>query len=138
MHRPVNPGGEDGSVAVEFALTATLLLTLIFAIMSFGIQFGARIIAAQAASEGARAAAGGLSATERQTLARAAATSTLNSYGGIASLRTIAVVPVGSPVTRLDVTVALDISAFGLSKLSGFVPSMPAPSARVSVQVGGY
>lgn len=123
-------------MAVEFALTATMLLMLVLAIIAFGVQFGARIVAAQAASEGARAAVAGLTTVERQALATAAATSMLNSYGGLASVRTVTVTPVGS--TQIDVAVELDVSAFGLN-LGGLIPALPTrPRATVSVQVGGY
>lgn len=122
-------------MAVEFALTAMVLLLIVFGIIAFGIQFGARIVAAQAASEGARAAVAGLTTAERQSLAQAAATTMLNAYGGIARARTVTVVPTGT--TQVAVTVALDISAFGLNFVG--LPVLPTnPSATVSVQVGGY
>jgi Flp pilus assembly protein TadG len=128
-----------GAVAVEFAILATLLLTLIFAIISFGIQFGARLVATQAASEGARASVAGLTAAERTSLANTAVTSMLTRYGGLASAQQVVVTPVGNPVTRMDVSVTLDISRFGLQRLAAFVPVMSdRPSATVSVQVGNF
>jgi len=128
-----------GAVAVEFAILATLLLTLVFAIISFGIQFGARLVATQAASEGARASVAGLTAAERTSLANTAVTSMLTRYGGLASARRVVVTPVGNPVTRMDVSVTLDISRFGLQRLAGFVPVMSNnPTATVSVQVGNF
>lgn len=128
-----------GSVALEFAVLAPILLTLIFAIISFGIQFGARLVATQAASEGARASVAGLTAAERTSLANTAVTTMLTRYGGFASARQVVVTPVGNPVTRMDVSVTLDISAFGLQRLAAFVPVMSdRPSATVSVQVGNF
>ena len=45
----------------------------------------------------------------------------------------------GNPVTRMDVSVTLDISRFGLQRLAGFVPVMSNnPTATVSVQVGNF
>jgi Flp pilus assembly protein TadG len=130
---------ESGAVAVEFALTATLLLTLLLGIVSYGLQFGARILVVQAASEGARAAAVGLTAEERESLAREAADALLERYGGIARTRTVTVAASGAPVTRVDVTVSVDLSAFGLDRLAAFVTPLPnVPSATVSVQVGGF
>ncbi|RVT91543.1 pilus assembly protein [Rhodovarius crocodyli] len=128
-----------GSVSIEFAILATLMLMLIFAIISFGVQFGARLVATQAASEGARASVAGLTAAERTSLANTAVTNLLTRYGGLASTRQVVVTPIGNPVTRVDVTVTLDISRFGLQRLATLVPAMTnRPSATVSVQVGGY
>ncbi|WP_421993091.1 TadE/TadG family type IV pilus assembly protein [Roseococcus sp.] len=122
-------------MAVEFALTATVLILLVFSIIAFGIQFGARIVAAQAASEGARAAVAGLTTAERQSLALTAATNMLNSYGGLARIRTVTATPIGT--TQVDVRVTLDITAFGLT-FPG-LPLLPTnPGATVRVQVGGF
>jgi len=126
-------------VAVEFALTATLLILLVLAALVYGIQFSARIVATQAASEGARAAAAGLTVAERQSLAEDAARRVLDSYGGIAATRTVRATPVGNPVTRMEVFVAVDLTAFGFQRLGGILPiGTERPSATVSVQVGGF
>jgi Flp pilus assembly protein TadG len=71
---------EEGSVAVEFAATASLLLLLLFGIVVYRVHFVARAAITQAASEGARAAVVGLSTEERSALAMAAATATLSRY----------------------------------------------------------
>jgi len=46
---------EDGAAAIEFAFVATLLFTLIFGIIVFGVLFGFRQQLTQATAEGARA-----------------------------------------------------------------------------------
>lgn len=46
--------GEDGAVAVEFALLLPLLLALIFGIIEFGFIFNTQIALTQAAREGVR------------------------------------------------------------------------------------
>ena len=61
---------------MEFALVMTVLLMLLLGIISFGLQFGTRILAVQAASEGARAAVAGLSDAERLSLAATAVAAT--------------------------------------------------------------
>jgi len=130
---------EHGAVAVEFATTATVLLLLTLGILAYGVQFGARLLAAQAAAEGARAAAAGLTEAERATLARDAAGRLLDSYGGFGRARQVSVTQAGSPASRLDVEVRLDLGAFGLTRLSAVLPGMRGTvSARVGVQVGGF
>lgn len=130
---------EEGAVAVEFALVLTLLLMLILGVISFGLQFGTRILAVQAASEGARAAVAGLSDAERQSLASAAITATLDGYGGIAAARSVSVAVSGSPTDAVSVTVTIDLSSFQLSRFAALVPVMSArPTATVSARVGGF
>jgi Flp pilus assembly protein TadG len=50
---------EEGAVAVEFALIFTILLILLFAIISFGLTYSRYQVLIGAAREGARAAAVG-------------------------------------------------------------------------------
>ncbi len=57
--RPV--GGEDGAAAVEFAILLPLLVALLFGLIQFGIAFSNKIQATNAAREGARMAAVGIS-----------------------------------------------------------------------------
>lgn len=124
---------------MEFALVMTVLLMLLLGIVSFGLQFGTRILAVQAASEGARAAVAGLSDGERLTLAATAVAATLDRFGGLAAARTITIVPSGAPTSEVNVTVAIDLSRFDLARFSRFVPLLSSrPSASVSVRVGGF
>jgi Flp pilus assembly protein TadG len=134
-----DPDAEEGAVAVEFALVLTVLMMLLLGILSFGLQFGTRILAVQAASEGARAAVAGLSDAERQSLAAAAITATLDSYGGIATARTVSVAVAGSPTSSVRVSVTLDLSRFQLSRFARLVPVMTSqPTAVVTARVGGF
>jgi Flp pilus assembly protein TadG len=134
-----NPDAEEGAVAVEFALVLTVLLVLLLGILSLGLQFGTRILAVQAASEGARAAVAGLSDAERQSLAAAAITATLDSYGGIATARTVSVAVGGSPTSSVRVTVTLDLSRFQLARFARLVPvASGQPTAVVTARVGGF
>ncbi len=129
---------ETGAVALEFALVLTVVLTLLLGIVSFGLQFGTRILAVQAASEGARAAVAGLSDAQRTSLATAAVTAILDSYGGIARARTVTVAVAGSPTSTVRVTVQLDLSAFQLARFARLVPVLSAsPTASVTAQVNG-
>ncbi len=65
--------GESGAAAVEFALILPLLLLLIFGIIDFGRAYMAQISLTQAAREGARLSALGMSATDVTTRAEEAA-----------------------------------------------------------------
>jgi Flp pilus assembly protein TadG len=69
---------EDGAAALEFALVLPILLTLVFAIISYGYMFSVRQALTQAAAEGARAAAVAASG-QASTQATAAVNSALSS-----------------------------------------------------------
>lgn len=70
-------GDTCATTAVEFGIVAPLLFAVMFGILAFGIQFATRIAVTYAATEGGRAAVGGLNDTERESLARAAITRAL-------------------------------------------------------------
>lgn len=61
--------GENGAVAVEFALIAPLLIALVFGIISFGYLFGVSHSVQQLAAEAARVSVKGLQYKERKELA---------------------------------------------------------------------
>jgi Flp pilus assembly protein TadG len=127
---------DEGSVAVEFAAVASLLFVILFGIIGFALHFGARAAAAQAAAEGARASVAGVTDVERAVLATAAAQTVVTRYGGMLGTPTITTARAN---LRYEVTVAVDISRFGLSLLTGFVPALSErPSATVSIQIGGF
>lgn len=64
---------ERGAVAVEFALVVPLLLTMVFAVVEFGLIYNGQIQVTAAAREGARAAALGASVADAQSAAIAGA-----------------------------------------------------------------
>jgi Flp pilus assembly protein TadG len=70
-------GDRHATTAVEFGIVAPLLFAVMFGILAFGLQFATRIAVTYAATEGGRAAVGGLSDAERESLARAAITRAL-------------------------------------------------------------
>ena len=55
--RPALSRSEQGSVAIEFALVAPILLVLVFGIVEFGRAYNAKVELAAAVREGARALA---------------------------------------------------------------------------------
>ena len=72
---------DRGAAAVEFALVVPLLLLLLFGIISYGVMLSFRQTMSQAATEGARAAAVTVVATDKQTQGYAAVDEALDSFG---------------------------------------------------------
>jgi Flp pilus assembly protein TadG len=66
------PGRERGAAAVEFALLAVPLLTILMGIIAFGLMLSFRQSISQAAAEGARAAAVAPPGTDYATRKKAA------------------------------------------------------------------
>ena len=66
------PQNEAATTAVEFGIIAPFLFAILFGLIGFGTHYAARIALTHAASEGGRAAVGGLTDGERESLARAA------------------------------------------------------------------
>jgi len=94
-------GNDRGTTAVEFGIVAPLLFAVMFGILAFGIQFATRIAVTYAATEGGRAAVGGLDDTERESLARAAITRVLTTLSPLVD-------PAEAAVTVVQVDVASD------------------------------
>jgi len=69
-----------GSVAVEFAIVLTLLLSIMFGIVAFGFQFATRIALSYAVAEAGRSAMAGLTSAERQQRAEDAVDRVLTSF----------------------------------------------------------
>ena len=72
-----------GSVAIEFAIVLTLLLTITFGIVAFGFQFAARIALSYAVAEAGRSAVAGLTPAERVQRAEDAVDRVLTSFSPI-------------------------------------------------------
>ena len=66
---------------MEFALVVPLLLLILFGIISYGVMLSFRQTMSQAATEGARAAAVTVVATDKQTEGYAAVDEALDSFG---------------------------------------------------------
>jgi Flp pilus assembly protein TadG len=70
----------QGSVAIEFAIVLTVLLSIMFGIVAFGFQFATRIALSYAVAEGGRSAVAGLTSSERQQRAEDAVNRVLTSF----------------------------------------------------------
>lgn len=125
---------ESGAAAVEFALLAPLLLTIVFAIITYGLYFTVLIAVTEAAAVGARAAVAGLDCAERQSLATDAVSAFFTNYGPFLSSVTPQTACAGG-VFRVSVT--YPITTLDLGLMSGFLPVPTAnPTATVSVSDG--
>lgn len=146
--RPVLPGpsGEQGPArrdrrrgiaAVEFALTAPFLLALLMAIVVYGGWFWLAQSVQSLASEGARAALGGLDTAEQDRLARAFISDHAGQLNGLDVRR--AVITITHDDQALRVQIAYDVRDHPLILLAGPLPKPPTTIARSAVvRRGGY
>ena len=130
-------GDEDGAIAVEFALLAPVLIVLVLGITAYGGYFWMSHAVQQMANDAARAAVGGLDATERQSLAQQTVTSEGLNYTNLDASRTQ--VSLVDTTTQLTVNVIYDASGSPFWAASGLVPM---PSTRLTrtatIKLGGY
>ena len=133
------PGGfardARGVAMVEFALVAPMFLMTLLGIIGYGGYFWRAHVVQQVANDAARAAIGGLTAPERETLAMASATADFTSLGGIDIARTNTLVRQTSDTVTVEVT--YDGARDGFLRL-GLVP-LPSTSIRrvAAVRLGG-
>jgi Flp pilus assembly protein TadG len=69
-----------GTAAIEFAIVATLLISILFGILAFGFQFATRVALSYAVAEAGRSAVAGLTPAERQQRAEDAVDRVLTSF----------------------------------------------------------
>jgi Flp pilus assembly protein TadG len=108
-------GDDRGTTAVEFGIVAPLLFAVMFGILAFGIQFATRIAVTYAATEGGRAAVGGLDDTERESLARAAITRVLTALSPLVDPTKAAVTVVQADVAsdhKIDISITYNDTRF--------------------------
>jgi Flp pilus assembly protein TadG len=127
----------SGAAAVELALVFPLLLTILFAIISYGGYFWTAHELQQLANDSARAAMAGLDADERQALATSAFQEEIGGYQNLtASAARLALTERGQ---ALDLTLTYDAST---SPFWAFRAWLPMPSSIVVrsavVRQGGY
>lgn len=85
------PGAVDGNAAIEFALLAPLLFAILFAMVTLGVQYAARIALTYAAAEGGRAAVGALQDSERENDATNAINRTLEALSPLVDPQAVAI-----------------------------------------------
>jgi Flp pilus assembly protein TadG len=132
---------QAGSALIEFALIAPVFLMLVFGIVVYGLYFATSIAVTYAAAEAARASEAGLSDSERESLANAAAQSIIADYTPLLAVASATITSGPAPGNSglFEVTVAYDFHSFGLAGLATVLPIPTTnPSASVTVSHGGY
>lgn len=127
----------DGSVAVEFAFVAPVLLAMLMGIISYGSYFWTAHTVQQLANDAARAAIAGLTDAERNELALSTLQLDMSEQPGIDPNRVR--MQVARESTTLTVRVAYDGSGSLFAALSNIVPMPGAQIERsASVRLGGF
>jgi len=126
----------EGAAAVEFALVGPILVLLLIAIVVYGGWFLMAQSVQALASEGARAAVGGLDAAERDGLARREVTAAVR---GVALDPDRTTIEVAEEAGRLRVVVVYDTGDSLVMALGGMLPRPPVVIRRSAViHVGEY
>lgn len=126
----------EGVAAVEFALVGPILILLLIGIVVYGGWFMMAQSVQALASEGARAAVGGLDVAERDGLARREVTEAVR---GVALNPDRTTIQVAEDDGRLRVVVVYDASDSAIMLLGGMLPRPPAVIRRSAVvHVGDY
>jgi Flp pilus assembly protein TadG len=128
------------TAAVEFAIVFPVFLMLLFGIISFGAYLSVVHGVQQLAAEATRAAIGGLSDSERVTLATGNIAANAPSYPLIEMDRLTLTRAATNPATHnFSVTLSYDASNMFVFSLPNFVPAPPSRIVRsASIQKGGY
>lgn len=128
--------GRRGSAAIEFAMVGPLLILLLAGIVVYGGWFWLAQSVQSMASEGARAALGGMDATEREQLARAFVTGQAGAAGLDPSLMAVTVT---SDTDAIRVRIVYDVHDHPILMLAGPLPKPPMLIDRAAVvRIGGY
>lgn len=125
-----------GAAALEFALVVPLLLALLMGIILYGGWFWLAHSVQSLASEGARAAVGGLDRSEQETLARDQIMLNVGD-AGLRPDRTDVGVTIDGSAIRVRLT--YDAGDHPLMALAGLAPAPPRIIERTAVvRTGGY
>jgi Flp pilus assembly protein TadG len=129
--------GESGTVAVEFAFVAPVLIFIMMGIIGYGGYFWMSHSVQQLADEAARAAISGMTVSERASLAQASVTTGASGYAQLTPSKVSTQVIDQNGRLTVQVTYnAADSFAFAVRGLA------PMPSDQIrrqaSIQLGGY
>ncbi len=127
----------SGNTAVEFALISPLLIAFVIGIICYGGYFWISHNVQQLANDAARASIAGLTAAERESLARSALTDEVDDYDVLdASAISLRFTESGDTFT---VSVTYDASGSPYFDLASFVPMPSSTIVRTAtIRMGGY
>lgn len=130
----------DGASAIEFAIVLPLFLVFIFAVLSYGMYFGAAHSTAQLAADAARAAVAGLDDTERESIAKTRVANTAGNYPLLtASKVSVKTAAGGADPNSFEVDVTFDSSALPIWAFANLIPLPSKQIQRTAViRRGGY
>ncbi len=127
-----------GSISVEFAFIAPVLILMLFGIIGFGTVISVNNGLQQIVAEAARSSVGGLSDTERDQLARAYVSSSTGSYVFIDPTK-ITITTDDPSSTAFRVSARYDMSdLFPYKLLAGLPLPNPVITRSAVVQRGGF
>ncbi|MBN8944401.1 MAG: pilus assembly protein [Rhizobiales bacterium] len=131
---------QDGASAVEFAIVLPVFLMILFGIITFAGYLSLVQSVQQLAAEAARASVGGLSDTERASLATNTIQTQSSNYPFLQPNRLVLVAAATDPTTStFTVQLQYDASSSFIYSLPSLVP-MPSPLIirSAAIQRGGY
>jgi Flp pilus assembly protein TadG len=127
----------DGNAAIEFAFIAPVFFAMLLGIVSYGGYFFLAHTVQEIANDAARAAIGGLTASERQQLAQSSLSSDIAQYA-ILDAKSASVVYSGD-TNGYTVSISYDASKSGFWAASGLVPMPSSTIVRsAAIKLGGY
>jgi Flp pilus assembly protein TadG len=128
-----------GVSAVEFAMVLPVFLTIVFGIVVFGSYLAVVHGVQQLAAEAARSSIGGMSETERKSIASTYVTANAGTYPLVdATHLTVSAATSSSNANVFVVTVNYDASSMFIYSLP-FVPMPPKQIARsAAIPYGGF
>lgn len=130
-------GDRGGASALEFAMVSPVFLLMLMGIMSYGGYFWISHAVQQVANDSARVAIGGLTTSERTSLAQGALAGEIGSYASLSAAN--AGVTVLDQNQMVTVTVTYDASKTPFWTLDRLLP-MPSStiSRSATIRLGGY
>lgn len=130
----------NGAVAIEFAIVMPIFILVLSGIIVYGLYFGVAHAVQELAAEAARASIAGLSAPERETLARRQIAETIGQYPFLRrEFATVTASADPGDANRFMVTVRYDASHLGLAGFAQVLPTPPDGIERTSViRRGGF
>ncbi len=137
-YRPAFPRRRrQGSAAIEFALVGPLMVLMLVGMVVYGGWMWLAQSVQTLATEGARAAVGGLNAAERISLAQAFVAAEAEDGAGLS--RDHLTVTVDSDEAAIRVRIVFDASDHPVMMMSGLLPAPPSVIERTAiVRTGGY